>query len=127
MTAQQTIAQAVIDRGYREGHTPHQYAAHHLAKLQEEVGELNAAINHRTSVRNGIEQIAHLARIEFDHWDWTHGYVSDLNTAKAELADVVVTALSMAQALADITGEPFDVVQAAVDKATGDVSRGVRK
>jgi len=126
MNAQQIIAQAIIDRGYRDGHTPHQFAAHHFAKLVEEVGELNEAVVHQAHVRTEVYMAAKMCRIEFDRWDWTRGYVVDIELAKAELADVVVTALSMAQAIADITGEPFDVVQAAVDKATADVKRGVR-
>ena len=124
---QQIVAANVAARGYRDGWTQEQFVARQLAKLQEEVSE--AAISICTinspkklrrwimeSVRAGIR-----ARYAFDTPElWRNTSVVDPDALRSELADMQVVILAAAQAL------DFDVVQAAIDKSSADVARGVR-
>jgi NTP pyrophosphatase (non-canonical NTP hydrolase) len=127
MIAQQEVYAAVVERGYREGWTAEQFAARQVAKLQEELGELNHTIRQGHAVSTAIDEAAHTAQKHFDHWEhWGLTFVGFPKRAQQELADIQVVVFSLAAAIAEITGEPFDVVEAAREKATADVERGVR-
>ena len=131
-TPQQQVAENTAARGYRDGWTAEQFAARQVCKLVEELAELSTNIwtGSNLEVISYWEQLictaGEDARRHFDNvsrWD-----VSSVTaeTAKSELADIQVVVFNLAAALAEITGEPFDVVQAAVDKSAADIERGKR-
>ena len=67
------------------------------------------------------------ARWLFDSEEkWVDQDVPEPEALAKELADLQVVLFCAAAALGELTGEPFDVVQAAREKATADVARGVR-
>lgn len=129
---QNQVAENTRLRGYRQRWTAQQFAARQVAKLQEELGEL------ARYVRVGVGQVtpwwnmdithaARMCREVFDEFDvWKHADIVSIDKAKAELADLQVVIFNLANALAEISGEAFDVVQSAVDKSTADIERGVR-
>jgi NTP pyrophosphatase (non-canonical NTP hydrolase) len=137
MDAQNQVTQNTADRGYRDGWTAEQFAARQVCKLIEELGELARCfwlpkVSPRTRIDQLMIDLSGEAKWIFDDdtlWD-DHpidgvGIASTIY-ARSELADLQVVVFNLAAALAEITGEPFDVVQAAVDKSTADVKRGVR-
>ena len=72
-----------------------------------------------------------MARKLFDddsliEWGFVDRWPPAVEEAKDELADLQVVVFALADALAESSGEDFDVIQAALDKARGDVERGVR-
>ena len=133
-TIQEQVAQAVAARGYREGWTAEQFAARQVAKLQEELGELVYWFSlSRKTDRDGnrleyaMDDVGVFAGSRFnDADDWSDVDIHSLDGAKAELADIQVVVFALAAALSEIDGKPFDVAQAALDKATADVERGRR-
>ena len=127
MKAQDRVARAVEARGYRDGWSDEQYAARQVAKLAEELGELVYFICQRWGQAQEGPWEAHCvlagqrARQEFDDPDaWNGAAIVDYDAAATELADIVVVAFTLADALG------VDVVQAAITKAERDVNRGVR-
>jgi len=136
MTIQEQVAEAVAARGYREGWTAEQFAARQVAKLAEELGELQCVFflsGKRNwggdSLEHAIDDVGAFASERFnDRHDWNDArpVPGALATARAELADIQVVVFALASALSEIDGEPFDVMQAALDKATADVERGRR-
>lgn len=125
MSIQQEVYAAVKDRGYMVGWTREQLIARQVCKLQEELAELAAEINGldpETAFQ--IQEAGRQARIDFDGIDGWHdaapnsfGYT---RAAAAELADLVVVALVMAEAMG------VDVLAGALEKARADVGRGTR-
>lgn len=132
--AQDEVAAAVTERGYRAGWTAGQFAARQIAKLQEELGELaeltaTDAFYLKPWWLPHVREAARKCKWAFDsaeHW-WKHAIIADVERAKEELADLQVVIFCLADALGEISGEPYDVVQAAVEKAQEDVERGVRQ
>lgn len=125
--AQNLVAQAVEARGYRDGWTPEQFAARQVAKLVEETAELSQAFGHLTRNQEwmpyspALIKLGETMRAAFDCKDvWDRTTLLRPENARKELADVVVVCLTLADALG------FDVVEAAYEKATKDISRGVR-
>ena len=133
-TAQQQIAESVRLRGYLDGYTETQLIARHMTKLIEEVAETWRHIHDNTEqfgevdwLRDRIVDIGETARPVFDNpRGWDKITVSDFSALRRELADCAVVLLSLSQCLVRLTGQPFDVVDAAVTKAAADVGRGVR-
>lgn len=125
MTIQQDVYQAVRERGYVDGWTPEQFVARQVCKLQEELSELAGEVR-GTSMSTHLAMAAagEVARVDFDDedgWrDFSDGMFGYTPRAAAELADLVVVALVMAEALG------VDVLQAALGKARADVGRGTR-
>ena len=131
MNAQDLVAGAVKARGYYQRPdgtywTREQLAARQVAKLTEELGELT---EHIWACGQGQgpaywEEALHIAstraKRSFDRGNWEHAEVTDHEAAASELADIVVVAFTLADALG------VDVVAAAVAKAEHDVNRGVR-
>ena len=111
-----------------------QYAYRQVLKMAEELGELMACFSVANS--NGqpfrllaVDHIAKtggLCRTAFDYMPADIEVVVDTTEATAEAADVQVTLLTLAEALAELAGAPFDVIEAAKAKAKADVKRGVR-
>ena len=129
MNAQKQVAENTVARGYRDGWTAEQFAARQVCKLVEELNELDGSFNNYFhSWRRDLNNAAIDAKLFFDGdlGDWNDAKLWTAQSAKLELADIQVVVFNLAQALAEITGEPFDVIQAAVDKSAADVTRGVR-
>lgn len=132
MTPQERVYQSVSDRGYTRNWTDDQFLARQLAKLTEEVAEAvgGVAVDAWTPTQDWLEQLhwaGQSARAAFDDAEmWDNAGPEDAVALRKELADCQVVLFCAAQALARHTGESFDVVTAAVEKATADVTRGVR-
>ena len=129
MNAQEIVAANVAARGYRDGWTVDQFVARQLAKLQEELGEAiehtdcNDELHNRLFIllSNNATMAGERGKAAFDDkrcWDGV--MIRGLDALRAELADMQVVLFAAAQAL------DFDIVQAAVDKSSQDVARGVR-
>lgn len=122
-TPQEQVAANVAARGYRDGWTDEQFIGRQVAKLFEEGGELVKLIETGRALEPRWVAYARaagrLCRIAFDENDWRHVTI-DKEKAKAELADIAVVVLTMADALG------FDVCRAAVEKSAADVERGKR-
>ena len=124
---QSAIIAAVERRGYREGWTDEQFAARQVAKLTEELGELMGHIwqlgqaNGPSRWEDKIFWASVNAKPAFDYGKWENAEVTDADAAISELADIIVVACCLADAL----GEP-DIMARALEKAQNDVGRGVR-
>lgn len=127
--AQEAIFEALVARRYTAGLTAEQLTARQVAKMLEEVCELAQHVegfSGQTDIL--IDALRCRARTEFDdlaRWQ-NYGRVRSFGGIKAELPDVGVTLANTAEALTWADEYAFDVMQAAVDKATADVARGVR-
>jgi len=131
MNAQDLVAGAVRERGYYQKPdgtywTREQLAARQVAKLTEELGELTEHI-WACGQRQGPaywEEALHIAstraKRSFDRGNWEHAEVTDHEAAVSELADLQVVLFTLADALG------VDVVDLAMQKARGDVARGVQ-
>lgn len=102
--------------------------ARQLCKMTEELGEAakESIVGLRLS-RNvlwwldKLDDAGRRARIAFDtQEDWSGAELVDSDILCSELADMLVVLFAAAAAL------DFDVVQAAIDKSSADVARGVR-
>lgn len=124
MSIQQQVYQAVKARGYVDGWTPEQFAARQVPKLAEELAELSETVQRAYSLDFilRLRLLGEDARTNFDHVRGWHSLTPVIDRARAcaELADIVVVALCMAEALG------VDVLSAALDKARADVGRGKR-
>lgn len=123
MNAQEIVAANVAARGYMAGWTTEQFVARQLAKLTEELSEALACM-HDPGWHHEWTYDAHmagrLAREDFDRkvlWDTV---TVDAYALRSELADMQVVLFAAAAAL------EFDITQAAIDKSSADVPRGVR-
>ena len=118
----QAIVYAAVEaRGYTNGWTPQQFAARQAAKLQEEVSEYADFCHLPQRLATDITVAGQHARTVFDiEKQWTNSGCFDRDAACKELADIVVVALCAAEALR------FDVLEAALNKATQDATRGKR-
>jgi len=132
-TPQQQVAENTAARGYRDGWTAEQFAARQVCKLVEELQELNLHIWSSHSLADApyweslLDRAGDNAKSHFDNEHAWHSICIDgVDEAKSELSDIQVVVFNLAAALAEITGEPFDVVQAAVDKSAADIERGKR-
>lgn len=132
MNARQRIFQAVVARGFLEGWTMEQFAARQVAKFQEELGELSVCFigdsHPQWTLNQHIRAAALRAKTVFASrygWHKTRTTPDSINEAKIELADLYVVLCSLEAAINEIDG-PYDVEQAALDKATADVARGTR-
>lgn len=126
MNEQRTIYQAIESRGYVGDWTRDELIGRHLLKLIEETGELADAINVPGSINywpwHKLGKAAERSRLLFDYSsrrDWQGLTVNEELLAK-ELTDCAVVLFSFAELIG------LDLVQAAVDKATADIERGVR-
>jgi len=128
MNTQQKIAALIAKRGYRDGWTPEQFIARQVVKLQEELGELTGGVDVPQWSLYAMQLAAQRARGAFDNEAlWNYDIDVNVNVMRSELADLVVVACVLAEALAEMSGQPFDVMAAALEKAQADVERGVRE
>lgn len=124
----QRIVEAVRDRGYLDGWTPRQLVARNACKLIEESAEtLEAVQSERWAVWSTAMQVKQLSGELFDESDyWDESGEMDVEQIRKEVADCYVVLSVLLDALESVTEAPFDVAQAALEKAEGDVDRGVR-
>lgn len=126
MNAQTIVAANVAARGYRDGWTAEQFVARQLAKLTEELAEgaTGALVTNPGCLPSWLAVLSDagiLARKAFDRRDvWRDIPLVNPDALRSELADMQVVLFAAAAAL------DFDVVQAAIDKSSADVARGVR-
>ena len=131
-TAQEQVTANTEARGYRSSWTAGQFAARQVCKLAEELGELSACVVVGTGRKRPwwdlvLQKSGREAREAFDEFDtWKHADICAVEEAKSELADILIVAFNLAAALEEITGEPFDLVAAALEKSAADIERGVR-
>jgi NTP pyrophosphatase (non-canonical NTP hydrolase) len=133
---QQIVADATKERGYRDGFTDEQFLARQILKMQEELGELVDHVNkfEDDSIAWDVLELGEKSRGSFDRIEeWQKAFTCLAATAKGnpdllreEMTDMMVVLFNMATVIEEITEEPFDVVQSAVDKSRSDVKRGVR-
>lgn len=129
MSDQDTIYQAVVARGYRDGLTAEQFVARQIAKLQEELAEASEKfVFFPYGLEVVIQSAGRDAREYFDDTEeWKDGIgIFDPDKLKEEFADCMVVLMSASAAIAEATGKDFDIVAEAIKKATKDVKRGVR-
>jgi len=138
--AQRIVSDATKARGYWDGLAPEQIAARQVAKLAEELDEYSQYIAMPWEFESRLISLGGEARRIFDdpkRWydcEFADEYYFPAGTTaaelamrrRAELADLMVVLLNMAQAEQEATGVPFDIIQAACEKATADIERGVR-
>jgi NTP pyrophosphatase (non-canonical NTP hydrolase) len=124
---QHEIVSAVYRRGYRvrpDGTlwTDDQYAARQVAKLVEELGELVVHAGPALLQRweHMLMSASANARRHFDDMDGWESVAVGREAAAEELADLQVVIFNMADALG------VDVLELALEKARGDIERGVR-
>lgn len=121
---QYDVFAAVRQRGYLNNWTPEQLAARQIAKLAEELAELADAVgglNHMDGDwLTALRTAGALARRAFDDHERWQTVICDPLVVDAELPDVMVPALVLAQ----IVG--LDLMNAARAKAIADRARGVR-
>jgi hemoglobin-like flavoprotein len=146
-SAQERIFAAVEARGYVAGWTPGQFAFRQLVKLVEEVAEASTFIeipvaaagdtggNLVDSFYAMLGDLASLADVIFRDRELCRRLsveVIDVQDYAAELADVQVVVSCMGQVAKQLgavlsPAQDFDVVEAALLKATKDVARGTSK
>lgn len=127
MNAQEIVAANVAARGYRDGWTVDEFVVRQLCKLTEELGEAIRCMTPESAVYGRVDDWISLiqdagrcAREVFDDYEgWRYLFHLSKYTP-GELADMQVVLFAAAAAL------DFDVVQAAIDKSSADVARGVR-
>lgn len=122
---QDTIANAVKARGYDgQGMTKEQFCFSQLCKAIEELDEVGACFGVGQApyiILRELKSAAYFAKGYFNRADRMGDVkMNDLCLAE-ELADVLITLVMVA----DVLG--VDLQQMAIDKARGDVSRGIRK
>jgi NTP pyrophosphatase (non-canonical NTP hydrolase) len=120
MNAQEIVAANVAARGYRDGWALGQLAARQIAKLTEELAELAKAIDGNMVWLDTLEDAGRQARLAFDYAPAWADVKLIRNVAEDELPDVAVPLFVLADILS------MDIVQAAIDKSSADVARGVR-
>jgi len=126
---QREVYENIVRRGYRKGWNANQFAARQVCKLVEELGELASALSFTYNYHwhSMVKKVGIAARFAFDHDTGAIGEIGiEVEQAKSELADLQVVVFCLAAALAELDGQPFDVVAAAVAKSASDIERGVR-
>lgn len=118
----QAIVYAAVEaRGYTDNLTQTQFVAKQIAKLQEELAEFADFCKLPVRLQTDIICAGEQARRTFDMpRAWAMAYCFDRDAACKELADIAIVVLCAAEALR------FDVLDAALLKATQDIGRGVR-
>lgn len=142
---QQLVYELVERRGYCAGWTVGELLARQVVKLQEELTELVVVSLPREGYWNHYGPAAVAmgigACVLFDApkgeldgaWGQVDRYLAeaDLDRIGNELADLQVVLFCAAESLSMLreqrNEEPFDLIEAALAKAAGDVERGVRK
>jgi NTP pyrophosphatase (non-canonical NTP hydrolase) len=119
---QRTVYESVKARGYADGWTPEQFAARQVAKAGEELAEYSACFSGLPPyVTADVQCTGQTCRQNFKMPElWHTAKIDDIEQARKELADLLVSVLSACEVL------EFDGLQAAIDKSAADIARGVR-
>ena len=129
---QELVYTAVKQRGYRSGWTSAQYFGRNVAKLVEEVGELvGCQFDETHRFHDTMMEAGDEAREAFDDLPWWRDadvglYPGSIEETKAELADIQVVLFQLAAMVEEITGKPYDVVEAAVAKGYSRYRKGCK-
>jgi hypothetical protein len=128
-TPQRDVAGLVVQRGDREGRTPEQFIARQVCKLAEQIGELARHVDLPGRLGPLIASTGTIARWTFDQdRAWQDGGTSCTPHAlMAELAGVQVVVFCLAEELARLTDEDYDVVERALVNVAADTMRGKRR
>jgi hypothetical protein len=128
-TPQQDVAELVTQCGDREGWAPEQFIARQVCKLAEEVGELAQHVDLPGRLGPLIVSTGTIARWTFDQdQTWQDGVTSCAPHAlMTELVDIQVVVFRLAEELARLTGEDYDVVERALVNVAADTMRGKRR
>ena len=127
-TDQQKVYTQTVLRGYREGWTPEQFLARQISKLAEELAEVVYCVRGLdTNLALAILHAGSIARTQFDDKEYWQDNIEIKDGIESEIADCQVVVFNMAESLTEITGQMFDVSEAAVEKSSADKERGVRK
>lgn len=131
---QSAVHAATVARGYTDGYTPKQFAARQTIKLIEEVEELTRTValhapedqRYISTMHIFLRDAANRARSIFDERPLWQRHLSDdriaidTDAAAAEIADIIIVALNLAEALG------VDAMAMVHQKAHADIKRGVR-
>lgn len=124
------IYMAVAERGYTAGWTAEQFLARQAAKLMEELGEVFALMDGMpVNLVEKVRDAAEAARRQFDDmtaWDRVNVEGGKLEALWKELADLQVVLACAAHTVNYLEWTDRDLMDAALEKADGDVKRGVR-
>ena len=134
MNEQEATFDAVKDRGYVSNWTMRQFMARQVAKLQEELGELaEICLSGSSPLSRDILFTGDVAKMAFDNEDhefWEDEAenitMSSFKQIREELADLQVVLFCLTEATVKYSGTLFNVAEAAVEKSTSDIERGVR-
>jgi hypothetical protein len=128
-TPQRDVAELAAQRGYREGWTPEQFIARQVCKLAEEVGELAQHVDLPGRLGPLIVSTGTIARWTFDQdQTWReHGTLCTSHALMTELVHIQVVVFRLAEELARLTGEDFDIVERALVRVATDTMRGKRR
>ena len=127
---QETVYNAVAARGYPQDLTDEQFLATQPPKAVEELCELAEKFKYAKADPAWIwhlERAATSAKRHFGHGNFRNAKIWDMDGVEEELVDLQVVILCAAQTISRMRGRKFDVVGAAVVKATDDIERGVRE
>jgi NTP pyrophosphatase (non-canonical NTP hydrolase) len=126
---QAEVARLVAEQGCRKGWTPEQFIARQVCKLAEEVGELAQHVDLPGRLGPLIASTGTIARWTFDQEEmWRkYGTLCTSHALMTELVDIQVVVFCLAEELARLTGEDFDVVERALVNVAADTMRGKRR
>ena len=130
MIEQQEVYKNVSKRGYRKKWTVGQFILRNAWKMCEELFEFSLGLPGVHGGFNWLRSLEYTAggcKDLFDNAQLNTVVIADTQHMKEELADMQVVLFCIASAIAEIDGENFDVVDAAVRKSQADIDRGVRQ
>jgi hypothetical protein len=123
---QAEVARLVAERGCRKSWTPEQFIARQVAKLAAQIGELPQHVDLPGRLGPLIISTGNIARWTFDQeQEWReHGTLCTSHALMTELVGIQVVVFCLAEELARLTGEDYDVAKRALIKVSADTMRG---
>jgi hypothetical protein len=123
---QAEVARMVAERGYQKGWTPEQFIARQVARLAAQIGELPQHVDLSGRLGPLIISTGNIARWTFDQDEiWRErGTLCTSHALMTELVDIQVVVFCLAEELARLTGEDYDVAERALAKVAADTMRG---
>ena len=123
---QAEVARLVAERGCQQGWTPEQFIARQVAKLSAQIGELPQYVDLPGRLGPLIISTGNIARWTFaQEQEWREQRTLCTSHAlMTELVDIQVVVFCLAEELARLTGEDFDVTERALVKVATGTMRG---
>ena len=123
---QAEVARLVAERGCRKGWTPEQFIARQVARLAAQIGELPQHVDLPGRLGPLIISTGNIARWTFgQEQEWReHGTLCTSHALMTEMVDIQVVVFCLAEELARLTGEDYDVVGRALVRVSADTMRG---